>query len=126
MRKLLALSMVVLLALVIAIASGCPPPSHSAEVILTPAVPLQINDPIRVWLKGDNGAVMLRVRVNRDGRVDRILANSASDQLKPLYERVAKDWRFQPALRDGQPTESVVTLRLEYTIKSSYVVVDGR
>lgn len=95
----------------------------AAQSAFTPARPLQVDDPIHVWLKGDNGAVTLRVHINRDGRVDRILANSATKQLRPVYEHVAKSWTFRPAMRNNEPIGSIAILRFDYRVNSTFSIV---
>ena len=94
-----------------------------AQAVSKPATPIEIIDPIRSWLKGDNGTVTLTVHITREGRVDRILQNSASKQLRPMYEHFAQQWRFDPATENGRPVESTRTLRFRYVITSNYELI---
>ena len=91
-----------------------------AESPTTPALLIEMIEPINAWLHGGSGSVILTVHIARDGRVDRIVRNTASKQLQPLYELYCKQWRYQPAFRDGQAVESTKTYQISYTVTSTF------
>ncbi len=94
----------------------------SAAPMVVPPQVVEVQDPIPQWLKGEQGHVVVRVIVRRDGRVGRILTNSANDKLKSWYELAVRASRFTPATVDGKPVEAIVTIRYEYTVKSTVKV----
>ncbi len=124
MRKLLAwlLAALIMEPIVVPLLYHAAHSAYASEGFV-PAKPSVVTDPLPFWLKGYSGTVLVRVRVGADGRVERILENSATDQLKPLYERVAKTWQFAPATRDGKPVSSDARVKFTYTISSSYEMI---
>jgi TonB family protein len=61
-----------------------------------------------------SGAVHVTVRVGKDGRV--LEAHATSGQFLLLFaaEDAIRNWRYKPALRDGQPVEATTYVTLNF------------
>lgn len=95
-----------------------------AQTPFTPAQATTITDPSRAWLKADHPVVTMRVRVNNQGRVDKVMENSVTSALKSIYEYVAKkEWLFIPATVDDRPVASEVTVELRYVVQSTQTIM---
>jgi TonB family protein len=65
---------------------------------------------------GVKATVVLNVVVGRDGRVSRIkVVRSAGMGLDERTVNTVKTWRFQPAMRDGQPV--AVEMNIEVALE---------
>jgi len=89
---------------------GSAPPVSTVAADLPTSVPRPVSTqqpeyPRASMRRGERGDVLLRVQVGADGRVDRIEVVSSSRY--PRLDRAAtaavRRWRFEPAMRDGQP-----------------------
>lgn len=67
---------------------------------------------------GEEGMITVRVLVGTDGRAKQIeLIDSPHDGFWAATKRHAlKNWRFEPATRDGTPFESWMTLKVRFQI----------
>jgi len=69
---------------------------------------------------GVEGTVMLRVRLAKNGK---ILDMEVKQSPHPLLEQVTVDavldWRFSPALQDGEPIEAWVVVPVKYSLKKT-------
>jgi TonB family protein len=67
------------------------------------------------------GDVVLECAVEIDGRIQKCLVVRSLDQRLGLDEQAiiaARQWRFRPATRSGQPVPVLVTIGLAFTIKN--------
>ncbi|MBD8527850.1 energy transducer TonB [Pseudomarimonas arenosa] len=72
--------------------------------------------------KGLQGTVLLRVLVSKTGSVLDVQIDQGSGHLeldRAARKQVASRWRFQPALRDGQPVEAWVRVPLVFKLQRS-------
>jgi protein TonB len=68
---------------------------------------------------GDQGTVMVRVEVGTDGvplSVD-VAQRSGSRDLDRAAVDAVRQWRFQPAQRDGQPVVGAVTVPIDFKMR---------
>ena len=84
---------------------------------ISPQTANTIVDPIARWFPNKENAVTITCEINEQGRVSRILANSASDMIKPAYLLASTHWQFEPATRNGKAVRSVVTVQFTYRIQ---------
>lgn len=71
-------------------------------------------------IRGTEGSVLLRVRVDAEGRVQQvdIERSSGSRALdRAAQQQVARSWRFKPALRDGRPVAGWVRVPIEFSLQ---------
>lgn len=111
-----------------------PPAPPAAPAALPPApvapLPTQANSgpvpigkpsapyPIDALRNGESGTVLLRVTVGPDG-VPYGLAvarTSHSRSLDRAAMNAVRNWRFRPAMRDGQPVEATVQIPVSYNL----------
>ena len=66
--------------------------------------------------RGETGTVLVRATIGVDGRPRRIevARSSGSRRLDRAAEDAIRRWRFQPAIRDGQPVEADVNVPIEF------------
>ncbi|KRA51252.1 hypothetical protein ASD77_16815 [Pseudoxanthomonas sp. Root65] len=102
-------------------------PAPSATVPLAPGdVPVPIPGqtpapeyPAAAMRNGDQGTVMVRVEVGADGvptSVD-VAERSGSRDLDRAAVAAVRQWRFQPAQRDGQPVPGAVTVPIDFKMR---------
>jgi len=67
---------------------------------------------------GSEGTVQIRVKIDKDGGVRdaRVIEGGGNPALEWAALDAAKRWRFQPALRNGKPVESEVTIPFRFSI----------
>lgn len=73
--------------------------------------------PTRALRRGESGTVTVRAEIGRDGvpvAVD-VERSSGSRALDRAAEEAVRRWRFQPALRDGQPTTGTVVVPITFS-----------
>jgi protein TonB len=70
-------------------------------------------------MRGEQGRVRLRVQVDQNGRVvDVAVDQSAGFQaLDQAALRAVRNWRFQPAARDGQPVVAVAAVDISFRLE---------
>ena len=68
----------------------------------------------------EEGKVILRVHVNKQGRVSRIetIQSSGHSRLDKAARKAVKNWTFIPALEDGNPTAGVVQVPILFVLKN--------
>ncbi|WP_425493467.1 energy transducer TonB [Marilutibacter chinensis] len=66
--------------------------------------------------RGETGTVLVRATIGLDGRPRRtdVARSSGSRRLDRAAEEAVRRWRFQPAMRDGQPVEAEVNVPIEF------------
>lgn len=75
--------------------------------------------PSAAMRNGDQGTVMVRVEVGTDGvplAVD-VAQRSGSRELDRAAVEAVRQWRFQPAQRDGQPVIGAVTVPIDFKMR---------
>lgn len=72
--------------------------------------------PLHLRRNGTSGLVNVTCMINENGRVQNASVESAThgDFKRPAIEAVNK-WIFKPALRDGMPVPSTVTIPIQFT-----------
>ena len=91
----------------------------------TLAVP-RYNDnvkPVYPWrsrLRGEQGTVLLSVRVSERGHVSdaRVVQSSGSEALDEAARAAVKRWTFHPARRDGRPVEMDVHVPIQFRLEN--------
>lgn len=73
--------------------------------------------PGRSLRRGESGEVVVQVLVDRDGRPRQVeVARSSSHRaLDQAAVRAVRGWRFQPAMRQGQPVAQVVQIPVAFS-----------
>ena len=68
----------------------------------------------------EEGKVILRVHVNKQGRTSRIetIQSSGHSRLDKAARKAVKNWTFIPALEDGNPTAGVVQVPILFVLKN--------
>jgi periplasmic protein TonB len=101
------------LALLVAAACGSEPVVETEPVAVTPPT---FEYPEELWEAGVQGCALLRLRVTGGGVVDSSLVERASGY--PAFDSAALagvgGLRFEPATRDGSPTDKWVLLPVEF------------
>jgi hypothetical protein len=60
------------------------------------------------------GTLVLRLRVSKDGSVYRVEKVSGPDSLVPPVVEAVKQWKYEPFVLNGNPTEVETTLELKF------------
>ncbi|MDB5414444.1 MAG: putative TonB, C-terminal, partial [Rubritepida sp.] len=70
-------------------------------------------------LRGEQGAVVLELSVNVDGRVvsAQVLGSSGSQALDEAARRTVAEWRLRPATVDGQPVPGAVRTTIHFRLQ---------
>lgn len=70
---------------------------------------------------GEEGTVLLGVRIGTDGRVRevRLLRSSGSLVLDAAASRAAEQWRFQPAQSEGRPVEAWLNVPVPFRLEGA-------
>lgn len=70
-------------------------------------------------LRGEQGTVALELAVGTDGRVITvsILNSSGSPMLDAAARRSVQEWRFRPAMRDGQPVPGTIRTQVHFRLQ---------
>lgn len=73
--------------------------------------------PARALRRGASGTVLVRALVDTDGRPRQIevVRESPHRALDQAAVRAVRGWRFQPAMRDGQPVAQTVDIPFEFS-----------
>ena len=68
----------------------------------------------------EEGKVILRVHVNKQGRTSRIetIQSSGHSRLDKAARKAVKNWTFIPALEDGNPTAGIVQVPISFVLKN--------
>jgi protein TonB len=62
------------------------------------------------------GAVVLEVRIGRDGAIQEVKLLSGQRLLAEAAIAAVKQWRFKPRLVKGQPVEAQTTVTLNFKL----------
>ena len=62
------------------------------------------------------GTVMLRVSIDRSGAVERVQVLSGPAVLVPAAVSAVKDWRYLPALLNGEPVKSEQYVSVDFRL----------
>jgi protein TonB len=76
--------------------------------------------PADAYQRGQQGRVVLEVRVNARGTVEslRVVESSGVDSLDQAALDAVRDWRFEPARLGGRAAEATVNVPVRFTIRS--------
>ncbi|WP_337245807.1 energy transducer TonB [Luteimonas sp. gir] len=101
-------------------APAAPPPETTTQADDSTPRPLSTPQPRypRASLRrGETGDVMLRVQVGADGRVEGIdvIASSGHARLDRAAVSAVRRWRFEPAMRAGQPVPGEVRVPIAFS-----------
>lgn len=75
--------------------------------------------PRQALQRRQQGTVLLRVLVDIDGRpIEVVVERSSGHALldREAQRQVLRQWRFQPALRDGQPVQAVGLVPIDFSL----------
>ena len=75
--------------------------------------------PSEAQRRGREGSVLVRVTVQADGSVGEIvtITSSGENVLDEAVKREVRQWRFLPALREGQPVAQPMLVRVKFRIE---------
>lgn len=70
-------------------------------------------------LRGEQGSVALELSVGTDGRVITVMVarSSGSPMLDAAARRSVLEWRFRPAMRDGQPVPGTIRTQVHFRLQ---------
>ena len=70
------------------------------------------------WKKeGLQGTVHLHMTIAKDGSVRDIKIVDGDSRLAKSAEKAVKQWRYEPALKDGEPIEMQATVAVAFALK---------
>jgi TonB family protein len=99
--------------------SASPAPSSAAPAPAVPElVPPRLTESVTVpYPEGATGNAMvtLKVVVNRDGTVRSVEATHGDEPFASAAVAAARNFRFEPATRDGQPVAATIRFAVEFT-----------
>ncbi|MFC4727971.1 energy transducer TonB [Coralloluteibacterium thermophilus] len=74
--------------------------------------------PSRALRRREQGETVLSVSVDADGRANRVrvIRSSGSRTLDNAAQAAVRRWRFEPAMRDGQPVEDEIQIPIGFSI----------
>lgn len=104
----------------IEISPGPAGPSQAAQIAYDEASPPPY--PSLAKRRGWEGTVLLRVRVDTNGRPREVVIERSSGHAlldRSASEHVLARWRFQPALRDGEPVGAWARVPINFTLQRS-------
>jgi TonB family protein len=65
------------------------------------------------------GAVVLDVRIGKDGGIQSLQVSSGPAILADAAREAVKQWRFKPYFQDGQPVETQARVTVDFTIRAN-------
>lgn len=97
--------------------SQLPPLKIAPPAILSQTIP---EYPLEAVEKGWEGAVIVRLLVQKDGRVGRVKVDLSSGYsvLDQVAIQEVKEWEFEPAKRGGTPIEAWFTVPIKFQLKA--------
>lgn len=110
------------------VVSEVPANTHLADVPLAPIiadpVPLEVPSPPYPRLArraGEQGSVLLRLELDREGRVARVevVESSGFSRLDRAAQETLSGWRFEPRREDGRAVASSVLHRVTFRLGAS-------
>jgi TonB family protein len=63
------------------------------------------------------GEVVIDLRIAKDGSVGDARIAKSVPMLDKAALKAAKQWTFEPALKDGKPVEVLVTITMDFALK---------
>lgn len=89
------------------------------DLVVPVLLDYRLDYPEEARRQGMEGTVQVRVRVNRDGRVEEtaIALSSGNCLLDSAAVRTAQTFRFSPAMKDGQAVRSWVLVPVEFRFR---------
>lgn len=67
---------------------------------------------------GVTGAVVLNVRIDRQGNISRVIVlKGADEKLNEAAIAAVKQWKYEPFIQDGQAKEVVFTVTVKFNLK---------
>jgi protein TonB len=68
---------------------------------------------------GVEGTVVLLLTIDRSGDVSRVkMENGSGDKrLDKAAEQTVRQWAYSPSLRDGEPVEATIRVRVQFRIE---------
>jgi periplasmic protein TonB len=67
--------------------------------------------------EGLQGIVHLRITIAKDGSVREVNIVDGDSRLAKSAEKAVKQWRYKPALKDGEPVEVQATVAVAFALK---------
>jgi TonB family protein len=67
--------------------------------------------------EGLQGTVHLRLTIAKDGSVRDVQVVDGDSRLAKSAEKAVKQWRYKPALRNGEPVETQATVAVAFALK---------
>jgi periplasmic protein TonB len=67
--------------------------------------------------EGLQGTVHLHITIAKDGSVHDVKVVDGDSLLAKSAEKAVKQWRYKPALRDGQPVDVQATIAVAFALK---------
>jgi len=67
--------------------------------------------------EGLQGTVHLRITIAKDGSVRDVKVVDGDSRLAKSAEKAVKQWRYKPALRNGEPVELQATVAVAFALK---------
>lgn len=101
-------------------AAATPAPGDAAQQARTAPRPRSTPGPTypRASLRrGETGEVLLRIHVGSNGRTEAVdvVRSSGFERLDRAAVSAVRRWRFEPAMRDGQPVRGEVQVPVDFT-----------
>ncbi len=62
------------------------------------------------------GTVILKIRINRSGKVENVALESGHPMLAPAAIEAVKQWEYQPPLLNGEPIDVETTVQVSFTL----------
>jgi TonB family protein len=90
-------------------------PIALASMMTTNAVPVYPGEALQA---GVGGVVREAVLVNKEGRVEKVLATDGPEPLIPASTQAIRQWTFKPYLLNGEPTQVISTVYLAFKVGS--------
>ena len=112
--------------------SIAPPPPKPAPVPAPPSGPVTVGNldekmiegkppryPVESRRKKEQGTVLLRLLIGADGHVEQvsIAQSSGFERLDQAALQAARNWRWQPMIRDGNPVEVRGTMSIPFVLQ---------
>ena len=96
------------------------PPADSTSAVGDPVEWRSPQYPIHAIESKTQGAVVLRILVAKDGKVNNVRAMSGDPELSDSAAHAVRKWKYVPYFRNGQPEE------VETTVTFNFKITDGR
>lgn len=93
-------------------------PAQPADRDARPVAQPEIPYPPAAARSREEGSLVLLVQVDADGRPGEVTVEtrSGSRDLDRAAQQAVRDWKFEPAIRDGKPVASAVRVPIDFTL----------